>query len=107
MVIRPATWATAHGRLGHRDRLVAGQHHAGGEAPGAVVDHPDREAEVLAVLGALERAVAHGEVLVADPLEPEVGVVDAEVAGPRQRGVGEAAVGEGGEGRVDPVPGVG
>ena len=97
----------AHGLLRHHDRSVAGQHHAGGEAPGALVQHPDREPEVLAVRGALELAVADGEVLVADPLEPEVGVVDAEVPGPRQRGLGEAAVGEGGEGRVDPVPGVG
>ena len=52
------------------------------------MDHPDREAHVLAVAGALEHAVAHAQMLVADPLEPEVGVTRPEIAGLLERGVG-------------------
>ena len=65
------------------------------------MDHPDREAEVLGVAGALEHAVADAEVLVADPLEPEVGVGGAELPRPGERGVAELAVGEGGEGGIE------
>ena len=64
---------------------------------------PHREAEVLGVLGALEDAVAHGEVLVADALEPEVGVGDAEVARPLERDLAEPLVGQRQERRVDLV----
>ena len=88
-------------RLGHGDRLGLGQRDAGGEAPGAVEDDPHREAEVLGVLGALEHAVAHREVLVADALEAEVGVGDPEVAGPGQRHLAETLVGQGQERRID------
>ena len=65
------------------------------------MDDPDGEAEVLGVAGALQDAVAHPEVLVADPLEAEVGVGDAELAGPGEGRVAERAVGEVGEGRVE------
>ena len=68
-----------------------------GEAPGAALDHPDGEPEVLGVAGALQRAVADAEVLVADPLEPEVRMAGAELARPGQRGIAERAVGERGE----------
>ncbi len=59
--------------------------------------HPDGEAEVLGVARALQYAVAHPEVLVAHPLEPEVGVPGTELTGAGQRGVAERAVGEVGE----------
>ena len=65
------------------------------------MDHPDREPEVLGVARALEGAVADADVLVAHPLEPEVGVAGAELLGPGQGGGAELAVGECGEGRVD------
>ena len=58
------------------------------------MDDADREAEVLVVARPLQHAVAHAEVLVADPLEAEVRVAHTELAGPGQRGVPEAAVGE-------------
>ena len=90
-----------HRGLGDPHRLVGREHHARGEAPGAAVDDADREAEVLGVAGALQHAVAHAEVLVADPLEAEVRVAGAELARPLQRGVAERAVGQGGEGRVE------
>ena len=51
------------------------------------------------------RAVAHGEVLVAVALEPEVGVADAEVAGPLERDLAEPPVGQRQERRVDLVLG--
>ncbi len=73
--------------LGHGDRGLRGQVDAGGEAPGAVVHHPDREADVLAVAGRVDPAVAQDQVLVADPLQPEVGVLGPEIAHPLQRGV--------------------
>ena len=81
MVILAATLATATA-VSATGRLGLGQRDAGGEAPGAVVDHPDGEAEVLGVLGALEGAVANADALVADALEAEVGVGDTEVAAP-------------------------
>ena len=70
---------------------------AGGEPPGAVEHHPDREADVLGVGGALEPAVADADRLGADPLEPEVGVADVEVLRPRQRGLTHPPVGKCGE----------
>ena len=96
------------GDLGHRDRglrdgdrLGLGQRDPRGEAPGAVEDHPHREAEVLGVLGALEGAVAHREVLVAVALEPEVRVGDAEVARPLEGDLAEPLVGQRQERRID------
>ena len=65
------------------------------------MDDPDREPEVLGVGRALEHAVADAEVLVADPLEAEVGVAGSELAGPVEGDVAEVAVGERGEGRVE------
>ena len=89
-------------RLGDPARLLGGEDHAGGETPGAAVDHPDGEAEVLGVAGRLEHAVAGAEVLVAHPLEAEVGVGRAELGGSGQRDVTEAPVGQRGEGRIEP-----
>ena len=89
------------GALRHRDRLVGGEDHPGGEPPGAAVDHAHREAEVLTVAGPLEDAVARGEVLVADPLEAEVGMADTQLPRAGQGGVPETAVGERDEGLVE------
>ena len=100
----------AGGHLGDRDRglgdparLLGGEHDAGGEAPRAPVDDPDREPEVLGVHGGLQHPVAGGEVLVADPLEAEVGVGRPELAGPAQRDLAEVSEGQGREGRVEAV----
>jgi hypothetical protein len=71
------------------------------------VHHPDRQAEVLGVVRALEVAVPDPDVLAADPLQPEVGVVDAEVAGAGQGGIGESAERESQERGVDLVLGAG
>ena len=95
----------ADGRLGDADGGLGAEHDAGGEAPRAVEDHPHREADVLGVAGALQPPVADPDVLVADPLEPEVRVADVEVLGPGERGLGHLAVGQGGERVVDRVPG--
>ena len=92
-----------HGLLGDLDRLIGGQRDARREPPGAVVDDADGKAQVLAVLGALQVAVAHGQVLVPDPLEPEVGMGDPEVACARQRSRGQPPVRKRGEGRIDPA----
>ena len=51
-----------------------------GEAPGAVVHDAHREAEVLAVLGAVEARVAQARKLLAQSLDPEVGVLGAQLA---------------------------
>ena len=101
VVMPDATSATRDRRLRDPPRLLGRQHDAGGEPPGTAVDHAHREPEVLGVARGLEDAVADAEVLVADPLEPEVGVGRAELAGPAERDVPEVAVGEGGEGRVE------
>ncbi len=66
------------------------------------MEDPDGEAEVLGVAGALEDAVADPEVLVAHPLEPEVGVTGPEVGGAGQRDVRQAAVRQGSEGGIHP-----
>ena len=49
VVIAAATVATATAVSATATRLVVGQHDAGGEAPGALVDDADGEAEVLGV----------------------------------------------------------
>ena len=66
------------------------------------MDHPDREAQVLGVGRTLEHAVAHAQMLVADPLEPEVRMTRAERLRPGERRIAEASVGEVEEGGVEP-----
>jgi len=58
------------------------------------VHDADREAEVLALTRALESAVADPEVLVADPLEPEICVGDAVRAGAVEGDGGELTAGK-------------
>ena len=70
------------GLLGQPHGLGRGEDDAGREAPGALVHHPDGEAEVLAVGERLGPRVAQADRLRADPLDPEVGVLAAEVAAP-------------------------
>ena len=96
------------GDLGDGDRLLGQPHGLGGgeddagrEAPGALVHHADGEAEVLAVGERLEPGVAQADRLGADALDPEVGVLAAQVDRPGQRGVGERGQREGEEGLVD------
>ena len=101
-VERPRHLATATASLGEPDGLVRGQVDAGGEAPGAVVHDPDGEPEVLAVGDASGRASRRRR-LRADPLDPDVGVLAAEVARPGQRGVGQRGQRQGEEGLVDGV----
>ena len=95
-----------YGGLRHADRGLPVEHHAGGEPPGAVEDHPDREADVLGVARRpASRPSRTRDRLGADPLEPEVGVADVEVLGPRQRGLTHPPVGKCGERAVDLLPG--
>ena len=76
--------------LGDPHGLVGGEHDAGREAPGTAVDHPDGEADVLGVASAVWSTPSRTrEVLVADPLEAEVGVVGPELLGPGQGHVAE------------------
>ena len=91
-----------HGRLGDATGLVVGQDDAGGEAPGALVDDADGEAEVLGVARGLEDAVAGAEVLVAVALEPEVRVAGAQLLGAGEGHLAEPAVRQVAEGRVEP-----
>ena len=67
------------------------------------MDHPDGEADVLALAGTLEVAVTRADVLVTHPLEAEVGVLDPERACPVECRVREQLVGEREEPRVDLV----
>ena len=70
------------GLLGQPDGLGGGEDDAGGETPGALVHHADGEAEVLAVGEGLGAGVAQADRLGADPLDPEIGVLAAEVDAP-------------------------
>ena len=100
-VDRPGDLREVDRLLGDPDRLVGGQRDPGGEAPGAVVDHPDGETEVLVVGRALQHAVAQRDRLGADPLQPELGVRRAEILGALQGRVGELVSGKGKEGCID------
>ena len=90
VVISAATWATATAVSASRtaSSSVSTTPEAKPQAPPWI--DPDGEAEVLGVGGALEHAVADAEALVADPLEPEVGVGGAELGRPGEGGVAEA-----------------
>jgi hypothetical protein len=96
------------GDLRHPDRglgdpagLVGGQHHTGREAPRPSVDDPHREPHVVGVQRGLQHAVADHELLVADPLEAEVGMAHPELLRAAERDGAELAVGEGEEARID------
>jgi hypothetical protein len=93
--------------LGDLDRALGdplgglrGQRHVAREAPGAVVYHPDGEADVLAVGRSVQPRVAQPHALVPDALYPDVGVLGAQLAGTREGGVGESSQRQVGEGRV-------
>ena len=70
-------------------RGVRGQVDGGGEPPGAVHDHADREAAVVAIGQALQPAVRKGDALSPDPFDPEISVLCAERARLVKSGVGE------------------
>ena len=89
------------GLLGQPDGLGRGEDDAGGEAPRALVHHPDGEPEVLAVGERLGAGVAQADRLRADPLDAEVGVLAAEVDRPGERGLGQRGQRQGEEGLVD------
>ena len=83
------------------DGLGCGEDDAGREAPGALVHHADGEAEVLPVGEGLGSGVAQADRLGADPLDPEIGVLAAQVDRPGQRGVGQGGQRQGEERVVD------
>ena len=89
------------GLLGQPHRLGRGQDDAGGEAPGALVHDADREPEVLGVGERLEAGVAQADRLRADPLDPQVGVLAAQVDRPGERGLGQGGQRQREEGLVD------
>jgi hypothetical protein len=91
------------GLLGQSHGLRGGQDDAGGEAPGALVHHPDGEAEVLHVGERLGSGVAQADRLGADALHADVGVLAAEVDRPGQRGVRQRGQRQREEGLVDGV----
>ena len=66
------------------------------------MDDPHREPDRHVVGQALEAAVAQVEVLAAQPLDAQVGVLHAQVARGLQRGVGGLVQGQGQQGGVDP-----
>jgi hypothetical protein len=89
------------GLLGQPHGLRRREDHAGGEAPRALVHHPDGEPQVLPVAEGLRAGVAQADVLRADPFDPDVGVLAAQVDGPGQGGVGQRGQRQGEEGLVE------
>ena len=89
------------GLLGQPHGLGGGEDDARGEAPGALVHHADGETEVLAVGERLRPGVAQADRLRVDALDPDVGVLAAEVDRPGERGVGQRRQREGEERLVD------
>ena len=83
-------------------RGVRGQVDGGSEPPGAVHDHADREAAVVAIGQALQPAVGKGDALSPDPFDPEISVLCAERARLVESGVGEFLQWQARELGVDP-----
>jgi hypothetical protein len=79
----------------------AGQVRGGGEAPGAVDNDADRDAQLIAVLQRLEAAVGQAELLARDPLGAEISMLGAEIAGALQGGIRHGPQRVGSELRVD------
>ena len=72
-----------------------------GEAPGAVDDHPHREADLAVQHGGLQFTVAQVHGLSGDCVHPQVGVTGAGRPGRRERGIGQRTQWQGQEVGVD------
>ena len=96
---------------GDLDRLLApsppprlrGEVDMRGEAPRAVDDHAHREPHRGLVDDAGHAGVTQVDRLRYDPLDPDVGVLDAQLPGPAQSGVREARERQRAEGGVNPI----
>jgi hypothetical protein len=87
--------------LGQPDGLGGGEHDPGGETPCALVHDAHGQPQVLPVGQRLEPGVAEPDRLGADALDPQVGVLAAQVDRPGQRRLGERGQRQGEEGLVD------
>ena len=88
---RAVSAATAGDELGVR-----------GESPGAVDDHPHRQADLAVDHRGLQLAVAQLDDLGDDAVNPQVGVAGSGRGGRRQRGVGQFVAGQAEEVGIDP-----
>ena len=86
------------GRLRGDLRAEAGMR---GEAPGAVDDHPHRQADLAVQHGGLQFTVAQMHSLGSDRVHPQVGVTGAGCLGRRERGIGQRTQWQGQEVGVD------
>ncbi len=90
-----------HRLLGDPDGRLGGELDARGEAPGAVLDDPYGVTEGVGVDGTFQRGVGEAQGLPADALQPEVGVLGAQVPGALQGRVRQPAHRQGEEVGVD------
>ncbi len=97
----PADPRGGDGLLGQPGRPVGAAVDAGREPPGALVQHPDGQPQILAVAARIELSVAYVEGRVADPFEPEVGLLGAQLGRAAQGGVSQRSGRQLQEGRVD------
>ena len=91
------------GLLGGGCGALGGEVAVRGEAPDAVDEHPDGQPDHRLVDDAGDRPVAQRDRLGEDPLDADVGVLGAAVAGAIERGVGEGGERQRAELRVDAV----
>jgi hypothetical protein len=98
---RPRQLGDGDRLLGHANRCLWSEVDPRREPPRPVVDDPHREAEVLAVLRPVESRVMQAQIAVAAALDAKVTVLTAQLAHPRQGGVGELARRQPDEGWVD------
>jgi multiple sugar transport system permease protein len=73
-----------------------------GEPPGAIDDHPDRQADLAVDHRGLQLAVAQLDDFVDQPVNPQVGVSGSGRGGRRQRRIGQFVAGQAEEVGIDP-----
>ena len=95
------TLATSTARSTRCAGSVGVEHEPASEPPRAVVDHAYGDAALVVVVAGLQPGVVQREVRGADPLDPYVGVLHADLLGAGQRRIGNLTKWERGELRVD------
>ena len=90
-----------HGFFGRAHRRLGGHIDGGREPPGPVAHDPDGQAQLVGVQQGLQVPVRQADVLAADQLGAEVGVLGAQLAGPLQGSRGQLAQRVPGELRID------